>query len=119
MDSPMDKIHYEPPIRWVAGSSRYRERVVRHALEPPESPGGSDRFSDPPVVVRYVVRVTSSLKVTKASPPDSHWCGVGGVTGAGSGSLAPAPGRELGHRPREPADSHGCRSAGCRRGCRR
>ncbi len=30
-----------------------------------------------------------------------------------------ATGRELGHRPREPADSHGCRSAGCRRGCRR
>jgi hypothetical protein len=58
MDSPMDKIHYEPPISWVAGSSRYRERVFRHALEPPESPGGSDRFSDPPVVVRYVVRVT-------------------------------------------------------------
>ena len=21
MDSPMDKIHYEPPISWVAGSS--------------------------------------------------------------------------------------------------
>ena len=40
MDSPMDKIHYEPPISWVAGSSRYRERVFRHALEPPESPGG-------------------------------------------------------------------------------
>ncbi len=24
MDSPMDKIHYEPPISWVTGSSRNR-----------------------------------------------------------------------------------------------
>ncbi len=98
MDSPMDKIHYEPPISWVAGSSRYRERVFRHALEPPESPGGSDRFSDPPVVVRYVVRVTSSLKVTKASPPDSHGCGGRrchrcgvGIAGAGTGAGAGSP----------------------------